>query len=96
MRTFDDRKISRFIRGVQEEEAEEELDATQGLRVANGEDHQNHNGDNDNDEGDDGDAQKRVRDTMLDSLKLGAYSIKGMSPHNCSPPPTTTTTQHNI
>jgi hypothetical protein len=52
---------------MQEEEAEEELDAKQDSVMANGEEH---------DEDNEG-AQKQVRDTMLESLKLGAYSIKG-------------------
>jgi len=63
------RRISRFIRGMQEEEAEEELDAKQDTEMTNGEE-----------QSEEQEAtQKQARDSMLESLKLGAYSIKGTS-----------------
>ena len=54
---------------MQEEEAEGELDAKQE-EVLEGEE-------NSVEDEEKEDTQKQVRDTMLESLKLGAFSIKG-------------------
>lgn len=57
------RKVSRFIRGMQEEEVEEELDAQAEA-----------NGTADNNEAVE---DKPRKDIDLDKLNLGAYAIKG-------------------
>lgn len=59
-------QISQFIRGVQEEEAAEELDA----KVEN-------EGEDENKKENLKAERKNVKNNILDSLQLGAYSIKG-------------------
>lgn len=62
-------KISRFIRGVQEEQAAEELEHEQEQAAPS-----KPNGRHDSDD----EETRRERDKALKELKIGAYAIKGM------------------